>query len=74
MADTGIADRSVMLLLALPASGGGLAIMGKMTAVETIKTSATGLEDLLAINQVGHRGATHGWMRLLTVTTLRISF
>jgi len=46
------------VLLALPASRGGLAIMGNMTAAKTIKTPTTVLKDLLAINQVGHRGAT----------------
>ena len=38
-----------MLLLALPASRGGLAITGNMTAAKTSKTPAAGLKDLLAI-------------------------
>lgn len=60
LAGIGIADGSVVFLLALLASRGGLTITGNMGLAETIEAPATGLEDLLMGINIGHRRAAYG--------------
>ena len=61
-----------MFLEVLSTARGGLAITGDTTSAEAVKTPTIDLENLVAINKVGHRGAPCGQMRLLTVRALRI--
>lgn len=51
-----------MIFLALQASRGGFAITKNVISMETIKTTATSLEDLLTDGNIDYRGATCGRM------------